>query len=209
MDRVQAVVQLVTVQSSFCRATADPGPLARAEHIIYLSTFFNAEAKAILYYKEVEESYRDAAGGVESAEDAPAVVWLDAHANGSESSIMTEDGLPLGEGPAIRLSFARYKVLLTRDAGGMIISQAGALNGTGSYPEGDDVIFAASEYPTEEEMFTDLHASLEGVDVLIDESFLFTTSVRRKDWLRCRYVLQYDAESNILAAAALCLFFTD
>ena len=169
---------LIDCVTLLCRASADPSPLARAEHIIYLSAFFNAEAKAFEYYQGVADAYEAKAADVPEDEDAPTVAWISTYTNGSTSFIMKEDGIAIGEGPAVKFSFARYKALLTRDAGGALLSQAGTLNATGAFGNGDDINFAASEFDSEEEMLEALQEVLEGVDVLIDETFMFTTVVR-------------------------------
>lgn len=56
-----------------CRASADPSPLARAEHIVYLSAFFNAEAKAMEYFQQVSDSYLGKSQPAADASTAPTV----------------------------------------------------------------------------------------------------------------------------------------
>jgi hypothetical protein len=159
----------------------DPGPLARGEHIVYLSAFFNVEARAIQWYNKVSEYYTEKAAGVgsEPAQTAPRVVWLTYHSDGTMSGYTTPDGKELGTGPVIVVSFARYKTILTRDAGGALPSQSAVVNATGAFASGDDVVFASSEYSSRQQQLTAVGQVLKDVDVLIDESFEVTTAVRR------------------------------
>ena len=137
-------------------------------------------------YKGVEERYVGQAGEVAQGDDVPTVAWISAYPDGSSSSITTADFEPIGPEPAVTFSFARYKGLLTRDAGGAVPSQAeiaavpGAIVSTG-----DDVHLAGSEFESVEAMQTAVQGLLEGVDVLIDETFGFTTVVRPPVPLQC------------------------
>ena len=105
-----------------CSAATEREPLGRAEHIVYLSAFFNMEAKALESYQSIAASYVAVATGADPAEGAPTVAWIDAHANGSSTVIVKEDGTPIGDGKALKISLAPYKVALTRDAGVPLLS---------------------------------------------------------------------------------------
>jgi hypothetical protein len=154
-----------------CRASADPGPLGRAEHIVYLSAFFNAEKEALAYYKNVSDSYEVKSAPAADAA-APTVAWLTTHEDATMSFLFSADGKPLGPGIAAVLSFARYKTLLTEDAGGAVGSKAATLKAPAAFASNDDVVFAQSEFGTKAKTVAALQEALKGVNVLIDETYL-------------------------------------
>lgn len=123
--------------------TTDPGPLKRAEWIKYLALFFNAEEKAEAVYKKIEESY-NCLNGSASKGTKPTVAWL-SYFDGKWT-----------------LSGAPYKMQFVLDAGGKNVPVAEKL---GSAISKDYNMSVAREV-------TALHAALEDVDVVIDETYL-------------------------------------
>jgi hypothetical protein len=157
-----------------CRSSADPSPLARAEHIVYLSAFFNVEHRAIKYFENIKKSYqRKAIPSEGPAPNAPKVAWLSVYPDATTSFLFNAAGEALGPGLAAVVSFARYKTLLTLDAGGDLPSQAVVANITGAFASLDDIVFAQSEIGTLPKTLAALQSALQDVDILIDESYQF------------------------------------
>eukprot|EP00892_Ulva_mutabilis_P012664 jgi/Ulvmu1/9770/UM056_0010.1 len=148
------------------RISADPGPLRRVEHIVYMAAFFNLEAKAIKYFANVEAEYESLIS--EGGANAPVMAWVDYTANNSFFS--NADGNML-VGAVYKISFAAYKVALTDDSGAQSLVQA-SLGTAPSFALGDDIYFAESEYPNLMACQTAVKEVLKGVDILIDESFV-------------------------------------
>lgn len=165
--------QALSVAAVFCRASADPGPLARAEHIVYLSAFFNAEQRGMEYFDEVSAEYKEKSDAVDEDTEGATVAWVSVYPDASTSFLMNPDGEALGKGVATVFSFARYKTLLTTDAGGDLASQTAIANSTGAFANFDDIVIAQSEIGTRAETLKSIHAALQGVDILIDETYQF------------------------------------
>lgn len=49
---------------------------------------------------------------------------------------------------------------------------------SGAFATDDDIVFSACEYSSEVEMLDAVHRALQGVDIVVDETFQFKTLVR-------------------------------
>lgn len=160
-------------RDTLCRASADPSPLARVQHLVYMGAFFNAEARATARVQEIANAYRMASA---PAPNGPMVVWA------SRSSFLfgyaDSDGNPFPPDMApdhFTFSYARYKTQLTSDAGGQMLPAAdveevetsGAMALEGATSAGQEVKFIVALYDSEAAMLNLLQPLLKRVDVFI------------------------------------------
>ncbi|GFR49481.1 hypothetical protein Agub_g11420 [Astrephomene gubernaculifera] len=148
-------------------ATADPGPLNRAEYIKYLAVLFNRESVANAQFNSLVAAYdniRQQAASYKSKTNAtsPLVAWL------YYSPAYPSYGLP----EQVDLQFAAYRKQYTEDAGGRLHNPAQL---AAAYGDGANVTLAAGGTQLR---FTNLSSSLavlqrilKDVDVVIDESY--------------------------------------
>jgi hypothetical protein len=149
------------------RASSEPDPLGRAEHLVYLSAFFNKEAQAIEYFNGVKQRYN--AAKVPGAEK-PVVAWMQYDEDISLYGYMDADGKPIA-GAAAMFSFTRYKTLLTVDAGAGTIAESAVTAVPGVVPSGNDYVLPVSAFPDEGAWSEAVQGVLKTVDILIDETF--------------------------------------
>jgi hypothetical protein len=72
-----ASVNLQECVVCLCSAAADPAPLNRAEHLLYVAAFFNLEARAAALFRNISDAYNAAAAAATPAAAAPpTVLWL-------------------------------------------------------------------------------------------------------------------------------------
>lgn len=92
-------------------ATADPGPLNRAEWIKFMSVFFNKEDTANEIFKNVQDNYNQLK--FNGLNQRPVVAWL---------QWTPAQWTPFGY-DAVKIQTAQYKNHITYDAGGTIYDQ--------------------------------------------------------------------------------------
>jgi hypothetical protein len=154
-----------------CSASADPSPIARVQHLIYMAAFFNKEADAAQLVKNITGEYK--ASVTTATPTAPVMLWV---GNGSLFEIQDKAGTKNLTGWGYTVSYAPYKTQFTKDAGAQFVPVAEAqmleTSGAKSVSEaaGPAVIFAPELYPNEAAMYMQLHKLLQKVDILIDET---------------------------------------
>ncbi|PNW86303.1 hypothetical protein CHLRE_02g081050v5 [Chlamydomonas reinhardtii] len=148
-------------------ATADPGPLNRAEYIKYVATFFNREAAANTAFNAIVSAYnanKQLAATYLSKNSAvsPLVAWIYYQPKYDSATYKAPE--------QVVLYFNAYRRQYVQDAGGRLHDLA-ALNA--QYGNNNTITVSGSQL-----VFTDLpntlpvlRTILASVDVVIDESF--------------------------------------
>eukprot|EP00227_Mantoniella_beaufortii_P014533 CAMPEP_0197575794 /NCGR_PEP_ID=MMETSP1326-20131121/1061_1 /TAXON_ID=1155430 /ORGANISM="Genus nov. species nov., Strain RCC2288" /LENGTH=516 /DNA_ID=CAMNT_0043138617 /DNA_START=46 /DNA_END=1596 /DNA_ORIENTATION=- len=125
-------------------ASSDPGAMARAEWIKFMSVFFNAEDKANLYFERELAAYKATAAATATVSAANAAkktcAWV---------SLSWDNKYIVG--------FTKYKTDLCSDAGMTPVTNA--------------TLLAANTYSQAYASAAEFHALLKTVDVIIDESY--------------------------------------
>lgn len=165
-----------------CSASADPLPLGRAEHILYISAFFNKEADAARLLVEITRDYE----AISAAPTAysPVVAWV------SASTSLFGFTFPNGTaitGPGYVFSYATYKTSLVTDAGGNLLpvddvaaaASEGILRAADSTARGREIAFSAAVLGSDADVLAAVQPLLQQVDVLIDETFTPNVTVVR------------------------------
>ena len=66
---------LLPIMNHACRAPADPSPIARVQHLVYMAAFFNKEAAAAAEISQVTRAYNGLVVANPPA-DAPTVAFI-------------------------------------------------------------------------------------------------------------------------------------
>ena len=181
-EMVARVSAFAQVAVRVCRAAADPGPLARTQHLVYMSAFFNLEAEAAARVSTIQRAYNDLK--TDAGNNAPVMLWVNYISDVGVYNVTDSDGKTVNKGTAYQVSLASYKVALTSDAGANVVpartvnaaETAGAQLKEDSANAGEDVTFVTALYDSESDVQSQVHSVLEGVDILIDESF-YTSAI--------------------------------
>ncbi|KAG2435330.1 hypothetical protein HXX76_007404 [Chlamydomonas incerta] len=148
-------------------ATADPGPLNRAEYIKYVATFFNREAAANTAFNAIVSAYNAnkqlaASYLAKNGATSPLVAWIYYQPKYDTASYKAPE--------QVVLYFNAYRRQYVQDAGGRLHDLA-ALNA--QYGNNGTIAVSGSQL-----VFTDLpntlpvlRTILKSVDVVIDESY--------------------------------------
>jgi hypothetical protein len=93
--------QWLTHTPRACRPSADPGPLSRAQHLVYMAAFFNLERAAAQNVSDIQTAYDDLVAA--PAAKAPTVLWLSYLSDISFSQLSGPNGKALTGAPLRRL----------------------------------------------------------------------------------------------------------
>jgi hypothetical protein len=142
-----------------------------------MGAFFNKEAAATAKVDEIIKAYQAVAAPGDA--NAPKIVWA------SKSSFLSglngPDGKALpGEQTNYVFSYARYKTLLSQDAGAQMLPVAevqaaetsGAKASEDAVSAGAEIKFVPSLYADNATMYTKIHPLLKKVDIFILEDFV-------------------------------------
>lgn len=140
-------------------ASTDPGPLNRAEWIVFLGTFFNLDRYASEIFLEIEDSYRRTKADAESTSTTPLVAWI---------SYRGDFGEEFPE--AFIVDFAEYKMDLVQDAGARNLDK-NADTFSNAVDAGGDMEFRISDFEDRNDASQALANAIREVDVVIDEAF--------------------------------------
>ena len=138
LQQVEALFQFLASTDSktiAITASADPGPLQRAEWVEFMSLFFNKEAEAMQVFEGIRDRYLHHRKQVSEHSVKPVVAWA-YYSSWSKEWVITN---------------AAYKHYYLRDAGAQLVGSTNA-----------DMKFNTT---------SGLHAALENVDILIDETY--------------------------------------
>lgn len=172
-------------------ATADPGALARAEWIKFISVFFNAEEKANLYFAREKAAFEATSAstaslsaslyGGESASAGKTCAWVQKSVDWYTQAISYE------------VSYTTYKQELCVGAG-----MTPAVDAT-------DLALTAPAYKMVFTSLDDFHAKLKTYDVIIDETYQYDVVNAAKDVVLDSLGVDPDDVSASLKPGALLL----
>lgn len=165
-----------------CRASADPTPLGRTEHIVYMSAFFNKEADSVRLLRAIIGDYN--ALVTTPTRKAPTIMW--AQFSTSLFGFTFDNGTAVS-GPGYVFSYATYKTTLATAAGARLVpsdfvaraATSGITRGADSPERGREIALSAAVLGSDKALQKALNSVLKRVDILIDESFTPDTSLVR------------------------------
>lgn len=158
-----------------------------------MSAFFNLEAQALAYYRDLEAAYEALVVTAPPA-DAPVMAWVDFVEDSAYD--YDNEGEKL-EGTVYKVSLAPYKVTYTTDAGAKSPVQS-EIAVAPAFAGMTTVFFAQSKYPTLAAAQTAVKAMFKTVDIAIDETFSSEKNLVSFLWLPCLVAL---GASSIVANA--------
>lgn len=140
-------------------ASTDPGPLNRAEWLVFMSTFFNLDRHASEIFLDIEDSYRRTKADAEATSTTPLVAWI---------SYRGDFGEDFPE--AYIVDFAEYKMDLVEDSGARNLDKNADAFSDAVDVDGD-MEFRIADYEDRAAASQALANALREVDVVIDEAY--------------------------------------
>lgn len=142
-------------------ATTDPGPLQRAEWLVFMGTFFNLDRQSSERFMEIENSYKDTKSMAQATTKTPLVAWV---------SYRADYGPDYPE--AFIVEFDEYKMNLVEDSGAATLDK-NSESFSGAVEIANDLEFRVTDFGGRKAAAEAFANAVKDVDILIDETYPF------------------------------------